>query len=93
MHIFGHYFLMHYFIMQYFALFSLSDVSMQTEMDRRPTINCWYMHCVSVFILAADIDEALLRTLSQEDLKELFPERADFGRRKRLWALIHPEVI
>lgn len=45
------------------------------------------------FILAADIDEALLRTLSQEDLKEVFPDRADFGRRKRLWALIHPEVI
>ena len=48
---------------------------------------------IFLYLLAADVDEDLLPTLTPEDLKELFPNVGDFGRRKRLWTLIHPEVL
>ncbi|CAM4530089.1 unnamed protein product [Leuciscus chuanchicus] len=40
---------------------------------------------------AANIDEALLQTLSRDDLRDLFPGPEHFLRRKRVWALISPE--
>ncbi|XP_039509527.1 uncharacterized protein LOC120464211 [Pimephales promelas] len=47
---------------------------------------------VSVSTLkAANIDEALLHTLSRDDLRDLFPGPEHFLRRKRVWALISPE--
>ncbi|KAF1384392.1 hypothetical protein PFLUV_G00119660 [Perca fluviatilis] len=39
----------------------------------------------------ANIDEALLHTLSRDDLRDLFPGPEHFLRRKRVWALINPE--
>ncbi|XP_078142061.1 uncharacterized protein LOC144539838 [Centroberyx gerrardi] len=45
----------------------------------------------AVFI-AANIDEALLHTLTRDDLRDLFPGPEHFLRRKRVWALISPEV-
>lgn len=45
-----------------------------------------------VFFLAANIDEAMLHTLSRDDLRDLFPGPEHFLRRKRVWALISPEV-
>lgn len=41
---------------------------------------------------AANIDEALLHTLSRDDVRDLFPGPEHFLRRKRVWALINPEV-
>jgi len=49
-------------------------------------VNDW-----AVFI-AANIDEDLLRTLSRDDLRDLFPGPEHFLRRKQVWALIRPEV-
>ncbi|KAI7789478.1 hypothetical protein IRJ41_007726 [Triplophysa rosa] len=47
---------------------------------------------VSLSILkAANIDEALLYTLSRDDLRDLFPGPEHFLRRKRVWALISTE--
>ncbi|XP_078143695.1 uncharacterized protein LOC144542119 [Centroberyx gerrardi] len=46
----------------------------------------------AVFI-AANIDEALLHTLTRDDLRDLFPGPEHFLRRKRVWALISPKVI
>lgn len=50
-------------------------------------VNDW-----TVFI-AANIDEALLHTLSRDDLRDLFPGPEHFLRRKRVWTLISVEVI
>ncbi|KAL7402141.1 hypothetical protein ABVT39_010360 [Epinephelus coioides] len=41
--------------------------------------------------VAAGIDEALLHTLSRDDLRDLFPGPEHFLRRKRVWAVISPE--
>ncbi|KAM4591916.1 uncharacterized protein PAE49_019527 [Odontesthes bonariensis] len=47
---------------------------------------------VTVSILnAANIDEALLHTLSRDDLRDLFPGPEHFLRRKRVWAVISVE--
>ncbi|XP_029951060.1 uncharacterized protein LOC115391096 [Salarias fasciatus] len=40
---------------------------------------------------AANIDEALLHTLSRDDLKDLFPGPENFLRRKQLWGLVNQE--
>ncbi|KAG5842705.1 hypothetical protein ANANG_G00180490 [Anguilla anguilla] len=40
---------------------------------------------------AASIDEGVLKTLSWNDLKDLFPGPERFLKRKRLWDLISPE--
>ncbi|XP_069370007.1 uncharacterized protein [Paralichthys olivaceus] len=47
---------------------------------------------VTVSVLnAANIDEALLHTLSRDDLRDLFPGPENFLRRKQLWTLISQE--
>ncbi|CAG6016231.1 unnamed protein product [Menidia menidia] len=40
---------------------------------------------------AASIDEALLHSLSRDDLRDLFPGPENFLRSKQLWALISQE--
>ncbi|KAI4891729.1 hypothetical protein NFI96_032128, partial [Prochilodus magdalenae] len=42
---------------------------------------------------AANIDEEVLKTLSQEDLKDLFPGPENFLKRKKLWDMIGPKVM
>lgn len=44
------------------------------------------------FSPADSIDEALLHTLSRDDLRDLFPGPENFLRRKQLWAVISREV-
>ncbi|KAL0979022.1 hypothetical protein UPYG_G00179440 [Umbra pygmaea] len=47
---------------------------------------------VTVSILnAANVDEALLQTLSRDDLRDLFPGPEHFLRRKRVWGFISQE--
>ncbi|KAI4886931.1 hypothetical protein NFI96_030450 [Prochilodus magdalenae] len=40
---------------------------------------------------AANIDEEVLKTLSREDLKDLFPGPENFLKRKKLWDMIGPK--
>lgn len=42
---------------------------------------------------AANIDEDVLKTLSREDLKDLFPGPENFLKRKKLWDMISPKVM
>lgn len=41
---------------------------------------------------ASNIDEGILKTLSRDDLKDLFPGPENFLRRKKLWDVISPKV-
>ncbi|KAI4892098.1 hypothetical protein NFI96_019151, partial [Prochilodus magdalenae] len=46
---------------------------------------------VTDILKAANIDEEVLKTLSQEDLKDLFPGPENFLKRKKLWDMIGPK--
>lgn len=47
---------------------------------------------LSYYFTAANIDEKALRTISREDLKDLFPGPENFFQRKKLWECISQMV-
>ena len=53
----------------------------------------FFIKAFNDWTVAADIDEALLHTVSRDDLRDLFPGPKHFFRRKRVWALINSEVV
>ena len=60
-------------------------------MNRKNKCDTDARHVTYIFT-AANIDEEVLKTLSQEDLKDLFPGPENFLKRKKLWGTIDPKV-
>lgn len=67
----------------------LMKYHLQCATDNSIDIVWHLMTCILYCIAAANIGEDLLRSLSRDDIKDLFPGPENFLRRRALWLLVN----